>query len=317
MSYHDHYFNQPPDQGAAYRGLLPPSRTWYEEDSRRRGRPPAYRSDAYAVSYAHSPPRSPSSETTFYSRSAPNSCSTPRPESPVEHQATTDTRSGPYTYDNEEPGQERLIAYLVDQSGHPNRAAASVDREFSAHAAQHITGRADPASPRSEKYARDPPRSRSFPEEEPAAGPRYRAASPRHRERVRSRAPSPPRPRESCRAPFLQRRASSSRPVRSAGRYHSPPPRTSPYPEPGAPRYASAPWYRHPRSPEPSRERVHRPRSEAEEKRSCWRYVTQEQASSSSRCRVARAPRPPPAASAQEKYEQMERPSRYRSTRER
>ncbi|CAL3970832.1 unnamed protein product [Diplocarpon coronariae] len=84
-----------------------------------------------------------------------------------------------------------------------------------------------------------------------------------------------------------------------------------------APRYASAPWYRHPRSPEPSRERVHRPRSEAEEKRSCWRYVTQEQASSSSRCRVARAPRPPPAASAQEKYEQMERPSRYRSTRER
>ncbi|KAJ5034982.1 uncharacterized protein L3040_008249 [Drepanopeziza brunnea f. sp. 'multigermtubi'] len=103
----------------------------------------------------------------------------PAPEGSLPHDPVRDTSAVAYTYEEDEPAsipiapapwnghrssitKEALIAFLVDQGCHPKRAAAQVDREFSAHAVQWVAGRADPFLSRSEHGVRDPPRSRRF-----------------------------------------------------------------------------------------------------------------------------------------------------------
>ncbi|KAL2062111.1 hypothetical protein VTL71DRAFT_6377 [Oculimacula yallundae] len=102
------------------------------------------------------------SQSHSSSNSYPRPQPQPQPEpernaSPLPHNPVTDTSPAAYTYDDEEPDtipiqpaawnkhtssatKEELISYFVSRGVHPTRAAAAVDREFSAHAPQWIAG---------------------------------------------------------------------------------------------------------------------------------------------------------------------------------
>ncbi|KAK0105214.1 hypothetical protein ONS95_004392 [Cadophora gregata] len=92
-----------------------------------------------------------------------------------------DNTPTPYTYDDDEPdripiapmpwnnysstaSKEELISFFVGKGIHPKRAAAAVDREFSAHAPQYFAGCSEPGLPRAQIPAEvtnaPPPRPR-------------------------------------------------------------------------------------------------------------------------------------------------------------
>ncbi|KAG4433052.1 hypothetical protein IFR05_011470 [Cadophora sp. M221] len=109
--------------------------------------------DPYAYSPRSTKPKSPPPKARGYSFPPPP--------------PLFDTSPEPYTYEDEEPeripiapmpwngysssaSKEELINYFIDRGFDPKVAAAQIDREFTAHAPQHLAGQTHAGLPRAQ-----------------------------------------------------------------------------------------------------------------------------------------------------------------------
>ncbi|KAH6705079.1 hypothetical protein BKA61DRAFT_580868 [Leptodontidium sp. MPI-SDFR-AT-0119] len=279
------------------------------------GMPRTYQASPERDTYAHSPGRSPSPppglytewnpyetphrrfQSPFYSNT-PNSAPPPaRDYSFPPPPPLTDSSPEAYTYEDEEPeripiapmpwnghassaSKEELINYFIDRGIHPKVAAAQVDREFTAHAPQHVAGQAHAGLPRAQVSGRQTPGEERWREEDTSPSPgrsRYTTTQAQRRARRRSLSPTAYRSPSPVSSPKHRYSASSrnraASPPRSYGKYAMPP---------------------HPPSHNPQRDRRHRPKRETET------GSREERGEKKERRVPSRTPSPPPAATYQE-----------------